>query len=67
MTYIALVLVTFITSAFSVQNLTRQSVKLYNSKGLGAIRTKSSAKASKKSYKDAIVYALRLLPLLLFC
>lgn len=61
-TYIAFVFLTFIESAFSLQNCTKQSVRSYNSSGLGATRTKSSAKASKNNCNDAIVYALRLLP-----
>ena len=63
--YIAFVFLTFIESAFSLQNFTNQSVNSYNSSGLGATRTKSSAKASKNNCNDAIVYARRLLPFML--
>jgi hypothetical protein len=61
--YIAFVFFIFIVSAFSVQNETKQSVNNYNSAGLGAIRTRSSANDSKKIYNHAIVYALYCLPL----
>ena len=54
-TYMALVFVKFITKSFYVQNYTKQSVRRYNSPGEGASRTKSSANASKKIYRDAIV------------
>jgi hypothetical protein len=54
-----------ISSALSTQNLPKQLVKSYNSSGEGASRTTSSAKASKKSYNDAIVYARRLVVLIL--
>ncbi len=64
-TYIAFVFLTFIESEFSLQNYTKQSVRSYNSSGLGATRTKSSAKASKNNCNDAIVYARRLLPIML--
>jgi hypothetical protein len=51
----ALVFVVFIIKSFYVQNYTKQSVRRYNSPGEGASRTKSSANASKKIYRDAIV------------
>jgi hypothetical protein len=53
----ALVLPMFISRSFSLQNLTKQFIRSYSSIGDGAIRTKSSAKASKNNYNDAIVYA----------
>jgi hypothetical protein len=65
LTYIAFVFLTLTVSAFSAQNYTRQSVSAYNSLGLGAMRTRSSAKASKNNCSEAIVYALRLLPFIL--
>ena len=51
--------------SFSTQKTAKQLIRDYNSVGDGAIRTKSSAKASKNNYSDAIVYALRLLPSML--
>ncbi len=50
---------------FSTQKTAKQFIRYYNSAGDGAIRTKSSAKASKNNYSEAIVYALRLLPSML--
>ena len=47
--------------SFATQKEEKQSNSNYNSAGDGAIRTKSSAKASINNYNDAIVYALRLL------
>jgi hypothetical protein len=55
LTYIALVFLILILRLFSEQNIAKQSVKSYNSPGVGASRTISSAKASKKIYRDAIV------------
>jgi hypothetical protein len=55
LTYMALVFERLISSLFSLQNCTKQSVSLYNSSGEGATKTKSSANESKKIYKDAIV------------
>jgi hypothetical protein len=63
--YIALVFLAFICKSFSVQNYTKQFMSSYNSTGSGASRTRSSAKASKNIYNDAIVYARRLVPLIL--
>ena len=54
---IASVLPTFIYSEFSSQKLLKQFSRLYSSPAEGAIRTTSSAKASKNNYMDAIVYA----------
>jgi hypothetical protein len=51
--------------SFSTQKTAKQLIRDYNSSEDGAIRTKSSAKASKNNYSDAIVYALRLLPSML--
>jgi hypothetical protein len=51
--------------SLSTQKTAKQLIRDYNSVGDGAIRTKSSAKASKNNYSDAIVYALRLLPSIL--
>ena len=51
--------------SFSTQKFAKQSISCYKSAGEGAIRTKSSAKASKNSYNDAIVYFLLLLPSML--
>jgi hypothetical protein len=45
--------------SLSTQKTAKQLIRDYNSVGDGAIRTKSSAKASKNNYSDAIVYALR--------
>jgi hypothetical protein len=64
-TYIALVFFAFTCKSFSVQNYTRQSISNYNSEGVGASRTKSSAKISKNIYIDAIVYARLYLPCIL--
>lgn len=64
-TYIALVFLAFICKSLSLQNYTKQFISSYNSTGSGASRTRSSAKASKKICKDAIVYARRLIPLIL--
>ena len=51
--------------SFSTQKTAKQLIRDYNSAEDGAIRTKSSAKASKNNYSEAIVYALRLLPSML--
>ena len=51
--------------SFSIQKVSKQVIRYDSLTGDGAIRTKSSAKASKNSYSDAIVYALRLLPSIL--
>jgi hypothetical protein len=48
-----------------MQKVEKQFISSYSSVGEGDIRTKSSAKASKNNYKDAIVYALRLVPSIL--
>lgn len=45
--YIALVLDTFTSKSFSLQNYSRQSISNCNSTGVGASNTKSSAKVSK--------------------
>ena len=64
-TNIACVFSILIFRSFAWQKVAKQSSNNYNSDGEGAIRTKSSAKASKNNYSDAIVYALRLLPSML--
>ena len=51
----------FMSRSFSLQKRPKQFKRSYNSIGDGAIRTKSSAKASMKNYSDAIVYACLLL------
>jgi hypothetical protein len=50
---------------FSTQKIEKQFISSYSSVGEGEIRTKSSAKASKNNYNDAIVCALRLVPSIL--
>ena len=52
--------------SFSSQKVEKEFSNSYNSDGEGAMRTTSSAKASKISYRDAIVYA-RLLRLCTLC
>jgi hypothetical protein len=51
--------------SFAKQKEAKQVSSNYNSVGDGAIRTKSSAKASRNSYSDAIVYARRFCPCML--
>ena len=60
-TNIAFVLPMFMSRSFSLQKRPKQFKRSYNSIGDGAIRTKSSAKASINNYSDAIVYACLLL------
>jgi hypothetical protein len=62
----ASVLPTLISSEFSVQKLLKQFSIHYNSSAEGAIRTTSSANASKNNYNDAIVYAWRFFVLMCF-
>jgi hypothetical protein len=64
-TNIACVLDIFMCRSFSTQKFAKQSISCYKSAGEGEIRTKSSAKASKNSYNDAIVYFVLLLPSML--
>ena len=64
-TNMAYVLSILIDKSFYWQKIAKQSRSSYNSTGEGAIRTKSSAKASKKSCKDAIVYARLFYPCIL--
>jgi hypothetical protein len=54
-TNIAFVLPMFISRSFLSQNLIKQFINSYNSKGDGAINTKSSAKANMNNYRDATV------------
>jgi len=60
-TNIAFVLPMLISRLLVSQKRVKQFINSYNSMGDGAIRTKSSAKASKNNYRDAIVYACLLL------
>jgi hypothetical protein len=53
----AFVLSIFISKSLDLQKRVKQFNNNYNSWGEGAIRTKSSAKASMNNYNDAIVYS----------
>jgi hypothetical protein len=57
----ALVLPMFISKSFMLQKRVKQFNSNYSSFGDGAIRTKSSAKASINNYSEAIVYSCLLL------
>jgi hypothetical protein len=64
-TYIACVFPILMCRSFTTQKELKQSNSSYNSEGDGAIRTRSSAKASINNYNDAIVYDLLLQPCML--
>jgi hypothetical protein len=64
-TYIAYVFPMLMCRSLPTQKELKQSNSNYNSDGDGAIRTRSSAKASMNNYSDAIVYDLLLLPCML--
>ena len=61
----AFVLSVLICKSFKAQNEAKQSKRSWSSTEDGATRTKSSAKASINNCRDAIVYALLLLPCIL--
>ena len=61
----ASVLPILIFKSFSLQKSTKQFSNCCKSLGEGAIRTRSSAKESKNSYNDAIVYARLFVPSML--
>ena len=52
---ITLVLVVLMTKSFSRQNSSKQDSKIYSWAGPAAIRAMSSAKASMKSWREAMV------------
>jgi hypothetical protein len=64
LTNIAFVLPMLISRSLLSQKRLKQFTRCYNSRGDGAIRTKSSAKANMNNYREAIVYACLLLLLM---